>query len=367
MRSDWRIHPELECLDPVVDKTYGILIYQEQVLQALNALCGWDYTQADDVLYAMRKKDHEALSAARPSFFRDGLSRGHSQQALEAVWETLVPFADYSFSASHSVAYAKISYFTAYLKALYPIQYMTAILSTASEKEDDKTKLSQKQLYLSECARMGIPILPPDINDSGMNFTATPKGIRYGLASIKGLGEAATKPLVSGRPYRTLDEFFRKADAKVLNAGVLKALGESGALDSLWPSREELVPQLPEIAVLASEDRKQRRKGQRKLFGVKYQPKKEAGQTEKDNQLRAEWELRTLGVVLTHPQVILRPQRPLSASEWGWVHSRLDQSPGSSKVIFKLNSSQTEAKTQVALTDYLIQQLKLVDVEVSEG
>src|SRR5690606_32302463 len=271
-------------------------------------------------------------------------SRGYSAEAVQALWDVLVPFSDYSFNKAHSVAYAHISYYTAYLKANHPIEYMTALLSSA---EDTK----ELRKHIDECRRMDIPILPPDVNESDLGFTPTTRGIRYGIAAIKGIGEGATQPRVDNRPYDGIDDFFRRASAKVLNARVLEALIKSGCLDSLWPDREVLLGEATEIARLALDHRKHRSWGQRTLFRADYRPRgssgentePEAGTTQEDGRRRVaqrrQWESELLGVEVSTTTVVLKPTRMLDATEWLWVHQTLMNYPASSRVELHLNDT----------------------------
>src|SRR5690606_20442763 len=211
-----RVHPDLDrAIEPVLAETYGLIVYQEEVLEIIKVVTGWGYAEAEDIFTAMRKKKLERMEQSRPAFFQAAQSRGYSAEAVQALWDVLVPFSDYSFNKAHSVAYAHISYYTAYLKANHPIEYMTALLSSA---EDTK----ELRKHIDECRRMDIPILPPDVNESDLGFTPTTRGIRYGIAAIKGIGEGATQSLIDKRPYDSIDDFFRRASAKVLNARVLE-------------------------------------------------------------------------------------------------------------------------------------------------
>lgn len=362
-RSGWRtpsIHPELNgVLEPILWETYGLIVYQEQVMKLISVVTGMTDAESDDIFYAMRKKDVQKMAKAKPSFMEAGSSQGYSQTSLEALWEVLVPFSDYSFNKAHSMGYAYITYWTAYLKANYPKEYMSALLSSA--KPEDISR------YLAEVERMGIPLLPPDINDSGMGFTCTKKGIRYGLGAIKGLGEPTTKAIVAGRPFRSLDGFFRNADPKVLNARVLSALVKTGSLDSLWASREELLEQAPELAALALRARGDRSGGQGSLIRTRYIPRTQAeGSPPQDSERRAADERELLGAVLTHPGITLTASRPLSESEWMWLRQVLLNGKPIQEVTLKLGNT-TMKLPKTTYTPQLWTTLALVGIRTEEA
>lgn len=356
------IHPEIDdLLSEILAETYGLLVYQEQVMEIINRITGWSYAEADDILTAMRKKKHDKLEQSKPAFFLAASANGYSQRGMSALWETLVPFADYSFNKSHSVAYAHITVWTAYLKANYPTEYMASLLSHASEGKADER--GPKELYLQECSRLGISLLPPDINSSDLTFTPTPEGIRYGIGAIKGVGDKAAAALISRRPYASLDDFFRRFNSSVLNSGVLEALIRCGAFDSIWTSREQLMAEARDIAQMAQESRRQRDIGQESLVKTNFSP---AGKAQKDNRLRAEWELETIGVVLTHPVVILRPPGALDQDQWVWIHRVLANHPGDQEVRVQLGNSTIKLTTKVGFGRALADALRLVGMDVGE-
>jgi DNA polymerase-3 subunit alpha len=185
------IHPELEePLREVLEPTYGLIVYQEQVQKAAQNLAGYTLGQADLLRRAMGKKKKEILDKEFGPFQRGCRERGYSDQAIQAVWDVLVPFAGYAFNKAHTAAYGLIAYWTAYLKANYPAEYMAALLTSVG---DDKDKSA---LYLSECRRMGINVLPPDVNESIATFAAVGKDIRFGLAAIRNVGINVVEAIV---------------------------------------------------------------------------------------------------------------------------------------------------------------------------
>src|SRR5690606_16130258 len=189
------IHSELaEPLKEVLDETYGLIIYQEQVQKAAQVLAGYSLGQADLLRRAMGKKKKEVLDAEFVNFQKGARERGYSDEAIQAVWDVLVPFAGYAFNKAHSSAYGLVTYWTAYLKANYPAEYMAALLTSV---RDDKDKSA---VYLNECRRMGIRVLPPSVNESDANFT--PRGddtIVFGLTAVRNVGQNVVDSIVKCR------------------------------------------------------------------------------------------------------------------------------------------------------------------------
>ena len=172
------IHPALaEALEPVLGETYGLIVYQEQVMAIAQVLAGFTLGAADNLRRAMGKKKKEELDKQYAGFQAGMLERGFPQVAIDTLWEILLPFSDYAFNKSHSAAYGVITYWTAYLKANYPAEYMAALLTSV---KDDKDKMA---IYLNECRRMKIQVLPPDVNESDANFTPVGRDIRFGLTA----------------------------------------------------------------------------------------------------------------------------------------------------------------------------------------
>ncbi|NCT89959.1 DNA polymerase III subunit alpha [Cellulomonas sp. APG4] len=234
------IHPELaEPLAEVLDETYGLIVYQEQVQRAAQILAGYSLGQADLLRRAMGKKKKEVLDAEFVPFQAGMRERGYSDGAIQAVWDTLVPFAGYAFNKAHSAAYGVISYWTGFLKANYPTEYMAALLTSV---RDDKDKLA---LYLGECRRMGITVLPPDVNSSAANFTAVGEDIRFGLTAVRNVGANVVDAIVTTREakgsFSSFTDFLDKVPAVVCNKRTIESLIKAGAFDSLAPSRRALL------------------------------------------------------------------------------------------------------------------------------
>jgi len=234
------IHPELaDVLRDILEPTYGLIVYQEQVLQIAVRVAGYSLGQADLLRKAMGKKKKEVLDKEFEPFSHGMRDNGYSDAAIKALWDILVPFSDYAFNKSHTVAYGMVAYWTAYLKANYPVEYMAALLESV---KDDKDKLGQ---YLAECRRLGIKVLPPDINESSADFTAVGDDIRFGLAAVRNVGENVVAGIISGRqisgPAKSLAEFLEHSAIVVCNKRVVESLIKAGAFDSLGAPRRALM------------------------------------------------------------------------------------------------------------------------------
>ena len=234
------IHPELaEPLADILDTTYGLIVYQEQVQRAAQKLAGYSLGQADLLRRAMGKKKKEILDKEFVPFQAGMRERGYSDAAIQAVWDVLVPFAGYAFNKAHTAGYGLVSYWTAYLKANYPAEYMAALLTSV---RDDKDKSA---LYLNECRRMGIKVLPPDVNSSDANFTPVGTDIRFGLTAIRNVGANVVEAIVAARrakgAYTSFEDFLRKVPAVVCNKRTIESLIKAGAFDSLGQTRRGLV------------------------------------------------------------------------------------------------------------------------------
>ena len=185
------IHPALaEALEPVLGETYGLIVYQEQVMAIAQVLAGFTLGAADNLRRAMGKKKKEELDKQYAGFQAGMLERSFPQVAIDKLWEILLPFSDYAFNKSHSAAYGVITYWTAYLKANYPAEYMAALLTSV---KDDKDKMA---IYLNECRRMKIQVLPPDVNESHANFTPVGHDIRFGLTAVRNVGSNVVDRIV---------------------------------------------------------------------------------------------------------------------------------------------------------------------------
>ena len=226
------IHPELaEPLEDILGETYGLIVYQEQVMAIAQKLAGYSLGQADLLRRAMGKKKKEELDKQFEAFSAGMQERGYSMAAVQTLWDILLPFSDYAFNKAHSAAYGLVSYWTAYLKANYPAEYMAAVLTSV---KDDKDKMA---IYLNECRRMGIQVLPPDVNESDSNFTPVGTDIRFGLSAIRNVGTNVVDAVVAARAekgrYTDFGDFMGKVSTLVCNKRVIESLVKAGAFDSL--------------------------------------------------------------------------------------------------------------------------------------
>ena len=260
------IHPELaEPLADILGDTYGLIVYQEQVMAIAQKLAGYSLGAADLLRRAMGKKKKEILEKEFVPF-RDGMvANGYSLDAINKLWEILVPFSDYAFNKAHTAGYGLVSYWTAYLKANYPAEYMAGLLTSV---KDDKDKSA---IYLNECRRMGIKVLPPDVNDSDFDFTPRGTNIRFGLSAIRNVGANVVDSIIATRKrvgrFNDFNDFIAKVEGSVCNKRVVESLIKAGAFDSLGHSRKGLV-QVHEYVVDTAVDIKRAEAiGQFDLFG----------------------------------------------------------------------------------------------------
>ncbi|HEX7355103.1 MAG TPA: DNA polymerase III subunit alpha [Mycobacteriales bacterium] len=233
------IHPELEePLREVLGETFGLVIYQEQVMAIAQAVAGYSLASADLLRRAMGKKKKKELEQQYAAFSAGMAERGFSPAAVTALWDVLLPFCDYGFNKSHAAGYAVVSYWTAYLKANYPAEYMAALLTSVG---DDKDKSA---VYLAECRRMGIKVLPPDVNDSAADFASVGTDIRFGLAAVRNVGAAVVASLVrtreQGPRFADFADVLRRVEATVCNKKTIESLIKAGAFDSLGHTRKGL-------------------------------------------------------------------------------------------------------------------------------
>jgi DNA polymerase-3 subunit alpha len=297
-------HPALAT---VLKPTYGVILYQEQVMQIAQILAGYTLGGADLLRRAMGKKKAEEMAKQRQTFVKGSVERQVESETASYIFDLMEKFAGYGFNKSHSAAYALVSYQTAWLKAHHPAAFMAAVLSSDMDKTDKVV------VFIEECRRMNLKLAPPDINGSDYRFTVGEFGeIRYGLGAIKGAGEAAIEGLVEerrqGGAYRDLFDLCQRVDLRKLNRRVLEALIRSGAFDALGPNRATLAAQLPDALQLAEQHSRNDAAGQNDLFGLAAAEKTPARplsvvavpEWNEEERLRGEKE--TLGVYLTgHP------------------------------------------------------------------
>jgi len=274
MDKDWtaRKHGEAQVtyphplLEPVLAPTYGVIVYQEQVMQIAQVLAGYSLGGADLLRRAMGKKKPEEMAKERVKFEHGAAQRDVEPRVASGIFDLMEKFAEYGFNKSHSAAYALIAYQTAWLKVHYPAQFMAATLSSDMDNTDKVVN------FLNEARGLSLAIAPPDVNSSGYTFLATDgKAIRYGLGAIKGVGRGACDAIVDARaggdPFRDLPDFLGRVDGNRLNRRVIEALIHAGALDCLGSNRPSLLAQLPDVLRATEQAARERAAGQCSLFG----------------------------------------------------------------------------------------------------
>ncbi|HKK13874.1 MAG TPA: DNA polymerase III subunit alpha [Gammaproteobacteria bacterium] len=305
-------HPELE---PILKPTYGVILYQEQVMQIAQVLAGYTLGGADLLRRAMGKKKPEEMAKQREVFTQGALGRGVEERTASYIFDLMEKFAGYGFNKSHSAAYALLSYQTAWLKAHHPAAFMAAVLSADMDNTDKVVRL------IDECRDMKLQVVPPDINRSEYRFTIEGEDtVVYGLGAIKGVGQAAIEIVIAERsehgPFTSLFEFARRVDMRRLNRRVMEALIRAGAFDSLGSNRATLTALLPAALKTGEQHVRDHAAGQSDLFGgpaePQVQPEESVELPEWDDDQRLQGEKETLGLYLTgHP--IERYQQELRA------------------------------------------------------
>lgn len=296
------VHPKLE---PILKTTYGVAIYQEQVMRIAQDLAGFSLGQADILRKAMGKKILEVMQEQKQKFFDGCVANGIDRKVAEKVFEFIEPFAGYGFNRSHAACYAMIGYRTAYLKAHYPVEFMAALLACDQENTDRVT------IEIGECEQMGIDVLPPDVNESFADFTVVDqKTIRFGLNAIKNVGHNIVNAIVNERKengkFKTFEEMLTRVQDKDLNKKSIEAMAMSGALDNLT-ERNQVLASMEVVLSFTKSAHKAARSGQKDLFGnvkgldagpkLKLDPVPPASKKE-----RLSWEKELLGVYVSeHP------------------------------------------------------------------
>ena len=301
-------HPDLA---EILDETYGVIVYQDQVLLIAQKFAGYSLGEADLMRKAMGKKIRSLMEAERERFIKGAAARGYSRKVAETIFNLIEPFAGYAFNKAHAVSYAKIAYHTAYLKANYPEEYMTAVLRMTLRRPDPTQRVAEAY---AECVRLGIPVLPPDVNRSQVNFSLEEHqgrwAIRFGLANIKNVGEGMAEEIVAAReaggPFRSVEDFFRRLPAGAVNKRALESMTKAGALDSLGRGRGTILAHLDRLVSLTQRSQKLRETGQVSLFDLAGpQPELETvpmDEVEVPLARQLAWEKELLGVYLSeHP------------------------------------------------------------------
>ncbi len=258
-----KLHPRLES---ILDETHGVIVYQEQVMRIANDLAGFSLGEADLLRRAMGKKKREVMSAQKVKFLAGARRNRIDESVARKVFELMANFAEYGFNKSHSTAYALIAYRTAYLKAHFPISFMAALLTSEKENTDNVAK------YFRECREMGIPILPPDIHSSNVDFTEDRERIRFGLVAIRNVGENALRSILRARQaegrFRDLSHLCSHCDLRLVNRRVLEALVKSGACDSFAGTRAQQFASIEHCIEFGQKEQEARESGQTRLFDL---------------------------------------------------------------------------------------------------
>lgn len=266
-------HPILE---PILSPTYGCIIYQEQVLSIFRELAGYTYGHADIVRRAMSKKKLDVMEAERTSFIKGAAERGVDEQTANELFDSMSSFANYAFKKSHAAAYSLLSYQTAYLKAHYPREFFAALLNSVL---GNMPKMAD---YIAECAKRGIRVLPPDVNQSMADFHVCGDDIRFGLLALKNISRQFAEAVVAERvngSFVSLEDFIRRLSGAMLNKRQVEALVKSGAFDNLGRKRSQLISSYEEVIEVISERKKRNLSGQLDMFSVSYA---DIGQSDED-------------------------------------------------------------------------------------
>ena len=320
-------HPSMQEL---LDETYGVIVYQDQVLHVLQNFAGYSLGEADTVRKAMGKKIPELMAEERQRFISGAVRQGYAEHMGAEIFSLIEPFAGYAFNKAHSVSYGLISYWTAYFKTHHPLEYMASVLNCRLDHGD------RYVASINECNRMGIGIRLPDINSSGVDYTTdktggrTDNALRVGLAAVKSVGEGGVKPIVAERaakgPYASIADFCRRVDVSGLNRRTLEALARAGAFDDLAP-RAVVVGGLDRIWNLAQQETRNRNSGQFGMFGEELDSSAggallelDTAQPDYTDQEKAEMEREYLGFAVSYD-----PLRALAAANPADAYNYIDQ------------------------------------------
>lgn len=253
-----------QSLEPILKDTYGVMVYQEQIIQILQRVANYSAGEADLVRKAIGKKKRDIMQAEEPKFIEGSLKQGLSEKQAKELWSQIQPFADYSFPKAHATCYAQISYWTAYLKAHYPDTFMAALMTT------DYDNIDRLAIEIAECRHIGIEVLPPDINESFVEFGIVPEKnqIRFGLKAIKNVGTAAAEAIVEARgdePFKSLEDYLVRVNPRIVNKKALESLIKTGAFDCFY-ERNILLNNIDLMVAFAAKHQKQLESNQLNLF-----------------------------------------------------------------------------------------------------
>jgi len=319
-RNPQKIHYPHPDLKPILKETYGIAVYQEQCMEIASRMAGYSLVEADRLRMAIGKKKRVLMKKEKKKFMTGCLKQGYSQKVAEMVWSLIEKFVGYGFNKAHSASYAMIAYQTAYMKVHYPVEYMTAVLTAETKGASGPVREEKLTLAVEECRRMGIKLLPPDINQSDIEFTIEDKAIRFGLSAIKNVGRVAIEAILSARQqggkFISLTDFCQRVNLTKVNRKTLESLLKAGAFDK-FGKRAAMLISLPKIVERAQAEKKRRESGQIGLFDNPH--KRTVGRIdlpeieELTTQERLSFEKQLFGFYLTdHP---LRPFLKLISSK----------------------------------------------------
>jgi DNA polymerase-3 subunit alpha len=294
------LHPFLE---PFLERTYGIFVYQEDIMAAAVALGGFSGPEADTLGFAIRKKKASVLRSMQDRFVAQAAQRGVSPQTIDAVFKAFEPFERYGFNKAHATTYGLVAYQTAYLKANYTVEYMTSVLTASRDKEE------KVAAAVAECRRLGIAVLPPDVHASHLDFLVEGESIRFGLLAVKNVGQGAVESIIAARekdgPFRSLADFCSRVDLRLVNKRVIESLIKVGALDALGHPAQ-LLAALDEVLAAAQIEQRERASGQISLFDLAAEPAVLEAPLPPASEVplreRLQWERELLGLYLSdHP------------------------------------------------------------------
>ena len=294
-----------ESLEPILKDTYGVMVYQEQIIKLLQMVAGYTPGEADLVRKAIGKKKRDIMEAEEPKFIAGCIKQGLTKDGAKKLWAQIQPFADYSFNKAHATCYAQISYWTAYLKAHYPAAFMAALMTS---DYDDTDRLA---IEISECKRMDITVLPPDVNESFQEFAVVPgkNEIRFGMSAIKNVGTGTVDEIVNARAdgqFKDFEDFLKRVNSKVVNRKTMESLIKAGAFDG-FAERQLLLHNLDLILAFSSRLQKQADSGQTDIFGSLSADELEKPKLDMQtpdfvatDKEQLKWERELLGLYLSH-------------------------------------------------------------------
>ena len=316
------LHPMLE---PILKETYGIMVYQEQVMQIAQVLSGYSLGQADLLRRAMGKKIKAEMDAQKSDFVKGATAKGVEANQADFIFELVQKFAGYGFNKSHAAAYAVVSYQTAYLKANYPVEFIAASMTL------DMGNTDKLMLFRSEAQRVGVKVIPPSVNASGLDFAVTKGAILYSLAALKNVGGGAIEHLVKvreeGGPFKSIGDFAKRVDARMLNKRALESMAKAGAFDCLNPNRAQVLDAVESILSMANRAASAAQAGQNDLFGGMASSSDELVLPRRDAWLpmdKLAQEFEAVGFYLSgHPlDDYMKPLQKLGVDTWASFHEK---------------------------------------------